>query len=230
MVLDAVFNEINQQLELLGLKIKSAETAIVDATIITSQARPRKVLELVSEEENQDRNSNNNEEKQSVSSVEYSADPDARWLKKGKKYYFGYQAFARADAEGFIDKTHVTPANLAECKEFGEMVSGTKPGTRILADKGFFSAENKQILREKNLKNGLMYKGFRGNPLSLRKILFNKLISKKRWRIEQCFGTLKRRFLFTKSSYFTTKKVDAQFKMKMMCLNLLKALNKVKIA
>ena len=37
-------------------------------------------------------------------------------------------------------------------------------------------------------------------------------------------------FTYQKTSYFTTDKVDAQFKMKAMCHNLLKAVNKVKFA
>jgi IS5 family transposase len=34
-------------------------------------------------------------------------------------------------------------------------------------------------------------------------------------------------FGMERASYFTTEKVDGQFKMKAMCLNLLKAINKV---
>lgn len=208
---DALFEEVNRQLEGLGLKVKSADTAIVDATLITSAARPRKVLANDEDEYSQ----------------EYSADKDAKWLKKGNKYHFGYQGFARCDPEGFIDKTHVTPANLPETKELETMVDGLERGVRVQGDKGFFSAANKQMLSARNLKNGLMYRAFRNRPLSRRKVQFNKLISKTRWRIEQCFGTLKRRFCFQRSCYFGTDKVDAQFKTKAMCLNLLKAINKV---
>ena len=41
------------------------------------------------------------------------------------------------------------------------MTNGLKKGTRVNADKGFFSAENKDMLRKKGLKNGLMDKAFR---------------------------------------------------------------------
>jgi len=213
--MDILFSEINRQLEQLGLKIESAQTAIVDATIITANARPRKVLEADDSGEYQ---------------TEQSADPDARWLKKGKKSYFGYRGFARCDKEGFIEKTHVTPANKPETKELEKTVQGLKKGTRVLADKGFFSAENKAMLQAKKLKNGLMYKAFRNSPITPRQTIFNKLVSKTRWRIEQCFGTLKRRFTYSRAAYFTTEKVAAQFAMKAMCLNLLKAVNKLEFA
>ena len=212
---EKLFNEVNRQLEELGLKVKSAETAIVDATIIAANARPRKVMTIDGDED---------------CVTEFSADRDAKWLKKGSKFYFGYRGYARSDTEGFIDKTHVKPANMSETKELETMADGLKKGTRLQADKGFFSAENKEMLKSNQLKNGLMYRAFRNKPLTDKMIKFNKLISKTRWRIEQCFGTIKRRFAYQKASYFTTKKVNAQFQMKAMCQNLLKAINKVEFS
>ena len=107
------------------------------------------------------------------------------------------------------------------------MTDSLPPGVRVQADKGFFSADNKAMLHSKNLKNSLMYKASRNKPLTPRMTKFNKLVSRTRWRIEQCFGTIKRRFRYNKASYFTTEKVNAEFMMKAMCLNLLKAVNKV---
>lgn len=212
---EKLFAEVNRQLEGHGLKVKSADIAIVDATIISSNARPRKTVTPNNELED--------------GNLSYSSDKDARWLKKGKKSYFGYQGFARCDKDGFIDKTHVTPANLSETTELEKMVGGLSAGTRVKADKGFSSKDNREMLKRNGLKNGLIYKAFANKALCNRKKCFNKLISKTRWRIEQCFGNLKRRFHFTKASYFTTEKVNAQFAMKAMCHNLLKAINMIQI-
>jgi Transposase domain (DUF772)/Transposase DDE domain len=66
--------------------------------------------------------------------------------------------------------------------------------------------------------------------LSARKNLFHNMISKQRFRIEQGFGTLRRRFNFRGSSYFTTPKTQAQMLMKCLCLNILKGLNKWEVA
>lgn len=207
--------EVNRQLEGHGLKVRKADEAIVDATIITSNARPRKVVDVDEAGDCQE---------------SFSADPDATWKQKGSKSYYGYQGFARCDEEGFIDKTHVTPANQSELGELEKMTIGLKKGTRLRADKGFFSAQNKAMLKRKGLKSGLMFRAYRNRPLSRLQKQFNRLISKTRWRIEQCFGTLKRRFSFARASYFTAKKVAAQFTMKAMCLNLLKAANKIQLA
>lgn len=211
---EKLLSEVNKQLEKHGLKVKQADEAIVDATIINSNARPRNVMEI---------------DEEGLEQESKSADPDATWKKKGSKSYFGYQGFARCDKEGFIDKTHVTPANVSELGELEKMTKGLQKGTRVKADKGFHSAENKAILKQKGLKNGLMFKAYRNKPLTKLMKKFNKLVSKTRWRIEQCFGTIKRRFTFNKAAYFTTHKVNAQFTMKAICINLLKAANKIQI-
>ena len=213
--LPLLLREVNRQLEARGLKLKSATTAIVDATLIESAARPRKEIEA---------------DETGEYAVSYSADPDAKWLKKGSKSHFGYQSFVQSDEEGFVEHTHTTPANLAETKELERAVEKVSAGRRALADKGFASAANKTMLHSKKIKCGVMKKAARNRPLTAREKLFNKLISKQRFRVEQCFGTLKRRFNFRRSSYFTTAKTEAQMLMKCMCLNLLKGLNKWEFA
>lgn len=65
---DSIFAELNYQLEKHGIKVKKADAALVDATIILSSARPRQTIE-----EN--------------GKVKQSADEGARWVKKGNKSY-----------------------------------------------------------------------------------------------------------------------------------------------
>jgi IS5 family transposase len=61
--------------------------------------------------------------------MHFSADPDARWVKKGSKSTLGYKAFARADEDGYIDRVHTTPANQAESPHFATMIEGSKGAT-----------------------------------------------------------------------------------------------------
>ncbi len=49
----------------------------------------------------------------------------------------------------------------------------------------------------------------------------------KKYKVEQCFGTLKRRFQFRQTSYFSTAKCQAQTVLKSIAYNILKAINKV---
>ena len=101
-VYDDLLVEVCAQIEAHGLKLKKAEAAIIDAPLVESTARPRTHIEAP-----QDRAE---DEASDAPDVHFSADPDARWVKKGSKSTLGYKAFARADEEGFIDKGRATPA------------------------------------------------------------------------------------------------------------------------
>jgi len=218
---EILFKEINLQLEDLGLKVKNCEGAVLDATIIESAARPKKQIEI-----QQDRKEEKASKKMEISE---SKDPDSKWLKKGKKYYFGYKSFVAVDREkGFISKVHITPANISEVSQFPEIINGLKT-KRIYTDKGYTSSDNRKLIKEKKLKDGIMHKKTRGKNLTVWQKLKNKLISKKRYIVEQCFGTLKRRFKFRRASYIGIVKVKAQMYLKAICFNLLKAVKMIEI-
>jgi len=70
-----------------------------------------------------------------------------------------------------------------------------------------------------------MYSACKHKPLGYWQKAFNKLISKIRYKVEQAFGTIKRRFKFTRASYFGTEKVLGQCILKAIAFNLLKAIN-----
>lgn len=216
-LLELLLENINKQLERANLKIENADRAIVDATIIDSAARPKRMLEFdVDREENK-----------SQVKVQESVDPDARWLKKGNRFHYGYKCFTRVDEEGYIEKVHLTPANRSELKEFSRIVSGCPDQTEVLADKGYASRENRSYLESHHLKDGIMHKAVRGRPLHEQQKFMNREISKLRYIVEQTYGTLKRRFLFCRSTYIGIKKTLGQAYLKAMCLNLLKAVRKV---
>ena len=82
-----LFSEVNRQLGELGLKIEECKGAVVDATIIESAARPNKVVKSMPDDREEEAS-----EDTPKNEIEYSKDPDARWLKKGKRYHFGYKA------------------------------------------------------------------------------------------------------------------------------------------
>lgn len=213
---------VNHQLEQRGIKVKESQGAIIDATLIESAARPRKEMEGMAVDRKEEDNQYVIEER-----VTLSKDPDATWLKKGKRSYFGYKGFMIIDQEeGYINQVHVTPAHVAEVSELKEVIKNRRD-KRLYGDKGYASQGNKDLLRSKGIKNGLMEKGKRNKPLTHWQKVFNRLISKIRYRVEQGFGTLKRRFKFTRASYVTVPKVQGQMTLKAIAFNLLKASNKV---
>ena len=56
-----------------------------------------------------------------------------------------------------------------------------------------------------------------------------ELISKRRFRVEQVFGTAKRLFGLARARYFGRAKTHAQMAMTAIAMNLLKAANKIKL-
>ena len=218
---ERLFKEINFQIEKLGLKLEKAQCAIVDATLIESASRPRRTIIIENDrEESLDKKENLNVK------IEESKDPDARWVKKGKKFHFGYKGFASVDEEGFYTELHTESANESEVNKLEKVTKEIK-AKNLLADKGYASAKNREYLKVIGVKDGIMHKAVINKPLTIEQKLINKVISKNRYRVEQSFGTLKRIFKFERASYRTKRKVQAQFILKALCSNLLKAINKV---
>lgn len=225
-LMNTLLEEVNVQLMNKGLKIKESKGAIVDATIIQSACRPRKVIktEITSCVEDTSSPTYATTEQE-----ELSKDPDATWVKKGKHSYFGYKGFAIAEEEeGYIETVHTTPAHVSETRELKEFLPYTRDERRMLGDKGYPSAANQELLQARGWRNGLMEKGQRGKPLSAEQKEWNRMISKTRYKIEQAFGTLKRRFHMVRASYCGVAKVHGQMVLKAIAFNLLKALNKLK--
>ena len=80
-VYDDLLAEICVQINAHGLKLKEAEAAIIDATLVESAARPRTHIEAP-----QDRAEGDTPDDPKL---HFSADPDARWVKKGSKSTLG---------------------------------------------------------------------------------------------------------------------------------------------
>ena len=218
-IYDDLLAEICQQIESHGLKIKEAEAAIIDATLIQSAARPKAYIDAPA------RDRAEAEALDDPTEISFSGDDDARWIKKGRNSLLGYKGFARTDEEGFIDKVHVTPANVGESPQFATMIDGSSAG-RVLADKAYASKANRAALKGKH-RDGILRKAARNRPLRQSEKRFNKLISKCRFRVEQCFGTMKRLFGLHRARYFGRAKTHAQMVMCAISQNLLKAANKI---
>ena len=146
-----------------------------------------------------------------------SKDKDARWTKKNGLYKLGYKQHTRTDEEGYIEKLHITPANTHECNHLLPLLEGIAEGTTVYADKGYDSAENRQHLKEHQLLDGIMRKAHRNRPLTEAQTKRNR------------YFTLHRKFRYARAAYFGLCKVSAQSHLKAMCLNLLKAANRLSV-
>lgn len=214
-LLEELLSLINREPAQKGLKVKNAQTAVIDATIIeTAGGKQRQAIET-------------DHEGQIIAHTTPSKDSDARWIKKDGRYRLGYKQHTRSDAEGYIEKVYATAANAHECKHLSPLLKGLRKGVKVYADKGYSSKDNRVVLSRKRLLDGIMEKAHRGSPLSEAQKKRNKALSKVRYVVEQSFGTLHRKFRYSRASYFGVEKVTAQCRLKAICLNLLKAANRL---
>jgi len=228
-VLDTLLGQINLQIQQHGLMIKEATGAVIDATLIASAGRPNKTITVETDATDQAIFFEDGSQPGIVVEERVSVDPDASWLKKGKQSHFGYRGYLVVDeGDGFVRGVHTAPANQSEMTHFIPAIEQAhiKP-SRVYADKGSSSAAHRQWLRSRQIKSALMHKAARNPPLTERQKRANRWISKKRYIVEQTFGTLKRLFHMDRASYLTTVKVNGQLILKSLCLNLTKMANKI---
>lgn len=214
-----LLEKINQQLEGHGLLVKRG--AIVDATLVASCRRPRKVMEVRPEDGPEDRKSEAPRPK-----VTYSDDVEATWVRKGNQPHYGYKVHMATEAiDCFILGGHVTPAHRADTAEFERVVDdlALAPKTMVLADKGYCSENNRAILKDRDLADGIMLRAARNRSLTPEAVARNRLISKLRYGVEQCFGTLKRRYRFGRARYLGRAKTELEFYLNAMAFNIRKA-------
>lgn len=217
-VLPKLFKIINDQLIAGNFIIRQG--AIVDASIVESCRRPRKITDIEYFDETVE------DEADLKITVSYSKDEDARWTIKGNKPYYGYKIHVATDADdGFVLACHATPANVADTSEFEKLVNtiDLPPGAAVSADKGYAAANNRKILQDKGLADQIMYKAVRNHPLSETQKAINKQLSAIRGRVERVFGTLKRNYGFTRTRYLGLAKVELELTLKAIAFNLKKA-------
>lgn len=212
-----LLRRVNVQLEGQGLKVAGSRGAIIDATIIESAAHPNQHIEV---------------DDAGQADVVDSADDQARWVKKGNEVFFGYRGYSAVDTEdGYVEHVEVHPANQAEVNKLPGIVDalveqGIQP-QGVLADKGYASAANREYLKGKGIGDLIQFKGSRGNPVHPLQTQMNRAIATLRYKVEQSFGTMKRRFHMSRARYFGAAKTQAQMAWAALGMNLLKALRKL---
>jgi transposase, IS5 family len=224
-VLDKLLDMINGQIGKKGLLVR--EGAVVDASVVESQRKPRKVIDIMPEDraEESDESDEAPQDDPSVT-ISYSDDEDAAWLWKRRRAYYGYKIHVATDSrDGFVLGGHVTPANHSDTGELERLVDSVRlrKGAYVFADKGYTSARNRDVLYDRKLKDGIMDRATRSGPLNRIEQTRNRLISGVRPLVERAFGTLKRGYGFARARYIGIEKVEAELKLIAMAFNLKKA-------
>ncbi len=209
---------VNESLKKKGLKVAEGKYVSMDATLIKSAGRPRKVIE-----------SRENKEGEYETEVTYSDDKEASWVKKGKysATCYGYAGTVTTDEDGLVEAVSTRPANESEMTNFPDILdeAGIEKGRRVLYDKGADSKKNRQALRTRGLKDGVMRKKPKGKKMSNWSKVRNRLISRRRFVTERTFGTIKRVYGMGRARYIGKAKVQGELVLKSIAYNIKRAMN-----
>ena len=231
-IYEQLLSAFHQQIQEKGFDLRPGNIAIIDATLIESQARPKKKeiidVEPIGDEElpksttSQDVDNNNYSY-----SVEESNDPDARWVKKGSKSVYGYKMTAIVDDQGLVNNVITTSANISDYHLFEPCLNKAQlpEGTKVLSDKGYDSQGNRDILKKNKLEDGIMRKKPKNAVSDDERIKRNYEISKSRFIVERTFGYLKRQFRMGRSRYIGLIKTHNSNVISALTFNFIRSIN-----
>lgn len=218
---------LNKQLQ--KHRISVSQGVLIDASIVPSPYLPKDTNTFVKAD---DRDPDREEEdiikedsyQKEVKQKQHRKDSEGRWLKKGSKSYYGYKKHVATDKQGNILGLITTPANVSDTKMLDPLLNhlGTLPkGTRIYADKGYASSANRNSLKQREYRDGIMHKRKKGEE-ELPKLLKrkNRLITQSRYVIERTFGGIKRWFCGGLARYYGLERMHTQNLLEAMAYNL----------
>ena len=135
---------------------------------------------------------------------------------------YGYKKHVLTNSQGIVHKIITTPANCSDTKEFIPLLEGEEipKGTPVFADKGYASRENREYLKSRGLKDGIMQKAQRNRPLTEQQKAFNTSISPIRSAIERTFGSIRRWFHGGRCRYRGLVKAHTQNILEAIAFNL----------
>jgi IS5 family transposase len=220
-IYQTLLREINYQLANHSIRI--TEGVIVDATLVESHSRPRK-KEIIETEPVGDEDLPDQTTYQATElTIEESKDPDARWLKKGKKSIYGYKSHTLVDeVHGLVQAVEVTAANVYDGHMLTPLLESIDlpEETEVLADKGYCSQQNEESLQDRNLVSKIMQKKKKNQEMTPEVRASNHSISKTRYRVERSFGALKKHFGWRRSIYVGLSKTADYLVMGAIAFNL----------
>lgn len=219
---EPLMNIINLQLEQKGILLKKG--AIIDASITDSPRKPRgkKEYEVVEDrKENADPKVDVPAKILQVK-VQSHVDTEGAWVMKAGKLRYGYKKHIVTDEQGLVVAVVTTSANQSDMIHLEDVVekAGLNKGSRVRADKGYCSKSNRNYLKEKGLKDGIMHKASKGKVLTNHQTKFNTIVSKVRYKVERTFGGMRRWFSAGTARYLGKAKTHTQHLMEAMAYNL----------
>ncbi len=143
----AIFETLSRQLQQHGFIARGGQ--IVDASIVSAPVTQANTAEREA--------LNRGEDPEGWSKKRLAhTDGDARWTQKHGKSYYGYKLHGNVDARYKLLRTiKVTPANADDGQQLSEVLQAANTRDRLLADRGYDSQANRQVLARHGLADGI---------------------------------------------------------------------------
>ena len=178
----AIFDAVSQQLQRQGYIPRGGQ--IVDASIVAAPITQAKTAEREA------LNEGKAPEGWSKKRLRHT-DRDARWTKKHGKSYYGYKVHSNVDARWkLIRRIQVTPANVDDGQTLAAVLDKGNTRGRLLADRGYDSHANRELLAQHQLRDGIARRAKPGQEARQRLDARNRTINKTRSRVEHVFAGL----------------------------------------
>jgi len=193
---DGLLEQINHQIQMLNVTV--ATGCHVDASITHSPRKPKTkpVYEVVSDREDRDDETDAQMAMRVIAVTQPGVDAQARWVKKGGQSVFGYKQHTLVDHNGLVIAVETTAANCHDSKPLLTLLDKAEieRGTRIHADKAYYSQKHREALKSRGIKNGIQDRALKNKPLTSRQLQRNRLIAQARYVVERTFGSQARWF------------------------------------
>lgn len=211
---EAVFAEIERQLEARGLMVKQG--TLIDASLVAAQARPPRRPEQ--------REAAAPGERPASLLCRSETDPDAGWTRRGRVRHFGYKAHVGVDAgSGLIRRQRLTGAEVNDTVVADDLVVGDERA--VYADKAYDTHARRARLRAQGIKPRIQRRPNKHHPvLAARHVRRNELIGRVRSRVETVWAFMKRIWHFDRVRYFNAARNRTQFALLCIAYNLRRGL------
>jgi IS5 family transposase len=204
-LVDQVFAEISRQLQAKNLILKRG--TLIDASLVAAHAHPpRKPRGETTD-----------------APPKPSADPDARWGRKGKKSVFGYKIHIGVDAgHTIIRRVDLTNGSVTDTEGADGLICGDEKA--VYGDQAYYTHARHARLTEKGIKDRLMRRPNKHHPeLPARQKRRNRLIGRVRAAVERPFAVFKERYGMRRMRFYTLVRNRVHVVLACCCYNLRRA-------
>ena len=128
----------------------------------------------------------------------------------------------KVEEDGFVSSVITTAGNVHDSQCLEDLLTGAE--TAVYADSAYASVRHDDLLKQQNLKNGILKRAYRNRPLTKTEKQPNKPLSSIRSTVEWVFGILKLHYGMGRARYLGKARNHARLLLMRMAYKLKRGL------